>query len=58
METIAGEYGMVVITRNGSEPEKFVNDSKLLSKCKVNTFTSIVLLFSLSKVGSQANQSL
>ena len=41
MKVIAGDYGMVVITRNGSNPQKFVNDSELLSKCKVNAFVSV-----------------
>ncbi|XP_065071291.1 nicotinamide/nicotinic acid mononucleotide adenylyltransferase 1-like [Rhopilema esculentum] len=34
METIAGDYGMVVITREGSNPERFVNATELLRRRK------------------------
>jgi nicotinamide mononucleotide adenylyltransferase len=36
MNTIVGEYGLVVITREGSNPNKFIYDSDILSKHMVN----------------------
>eukprot|EP00112_Aurelia_sp_Birch-Aquarium-sp1_P013763 Seg2935.2 transcript_id=Seg2935.2/GoldUCD/mRNA.D3Y31 product="hypothetical protein" pseudo=true protein_id=Seg2935.2/GoldUCD/D3Y31 len=34
MKTIAGDYGMVVISRAGSNPERFVSESDILSERK------------------------
>eukprot|EP00112_Aurelia_sp_Birch-Aquarium-sp1_P015823 Seg3531.1 transcript_id=Seg3531.1/GoldUCD/mRNA.D3Y31 product="Nicotinamide/nicotinic acid mononucleotide adenylyltransferase 1" protein_id=Seg3531.1/GoldUCD/D3Y31 len=34
MKTIAGDYGMVVISRAGSNPERFVSESDILSQRK------------------------
>jgi len=36
MTSITGEYGMVVITRSGSNPEEFVSKTELLNKRKNN----------------------
>lgn len=35
VEAILGQHGIVVISRSGSNPEKFIFDSDLLNKYKV-----------------------
>jgi len=40
MEEIVQKYGMVVITRAGSSPEKFIYESDVLTKHKV--FSSLL----------------
>lgn len=35
MEEIVGEYGMVCISRSGSNPEQFIYDSDVLTKHQV-----------------------
>lgn len=36
IDAIVGEHGLVVITREGSNPNKFIYDSDILSKHMVN----------------------
>jgi nicotinamide mononucleotide adenylyltransferase len=36
LESILGQHGLVVISRNGSNPEKFIFESDLLTKHKKN----------------------
>lgn len=38
IEAILGQHGIVVISRSGSNPEKFIFESDLLNRYKVNTF--------------------
>ena len=49
METIAGEYGMVVITRSGTNPERFVYESDLLNRKKVCYITSKLAVMPLAE---------
>lgn len=43
LETILGDYGIVVITRSGSNPEKFIYDSDMLTKHRVS-YLEIILI--------------
>jgi len=40
MEEIVQKHGMVVISRSGSNPEKFIYESDVLTKHKVFLFVS------------------
>lgn len=43
IDAIVGEYGLVVITREGSNPNKFIYDSDILSKYMVIVLSTIVI---------------
>ena len=36
IEYIVGSHGLVVITRSGSDPQKFIYESDILTKYQVN----------------------
>lgn len=38
IDAVVGDYGLVVISRSGSNPEKFIYESDQLSKLQVNSF--------------------
>lgn len=43
LDTILGNHGIVVITRSGSNPEKFIYDSDMLTKHRVSSFVMKLL---------------
>ena len=45
IDTIVGEYGLVVISRSGSNPEKFIYESDQLSRLQVKNFHPGFLLY-------------
>jgi len=40
IEEIVGDYGLVCITRNGSDPRKFIYESDVLTKHQVRELVS------------------
>lgn len=39
MEVIVGEFGIVVVPRDGADPDRIMNHSSILRKYKVRGFT-------------------
>lgn len=47
IDSIVGEHGLVVITREGSNPNKFIYDSDILSKHMVIVYLEKLYVLSL-----------